>query len=170
MNTNTKRRWILGIGLGLTLLATIFAPKPDDSGVVAATRGAHERVAPSVPDSPRKDSTEPDLTVLALQPRQSTPADARLFFTPPKPQPLTPLVRQASFVPEEPPLPSYTVIGRYHSDNAQLVLLANGKDSLQVQEGEAVGNGWFVKRITENSIVFASPSGKEQLLQTEDNP
>ena len=164
----SKHQWMLGASLVLTVVAAVLAPEPDAATVVQPQRGvgtARKDLAASA-NAPEL----PDLHVLALLPRRGSKA-ATLFVTPPRPRPVfmpVPVMRPAMAV--EPPLPVYNLIGRYDNGNgSQLLLLASGKDTVEAQVGDTVGNGWRIKNISDDGIVFVSPAGHEQLLPTGDN-
>jgi len=171
----TRRQWLIGGSLALTLIATVMAPKPDDAGVVepaghgttsADAGAAASPVAPAPSGSGAGADT--DLHVLALQPRPIAKGGT-LFVTPPPPRPiLLPSAPMGPAVPVEPPLPAYSLIGRYDNGSSQTLLLATGKDTVEAQVGDTVGNGWRLKSINDDGIVFVSPLGHEQLLPTGD--
>jgi len=173
-----KRQWLIGGSLVLTLIATVMAPKPDDAGVVQPLHGGATTAA-GEGDTPASTSvaastaaapvaTDSDLHVLALLPRRGGKA-ITLFVTPPPPRPVRlPIQPFQPAAPVEPPLPSYSLIGRYDSGSGPLLLLVTGKDTVEAQVGDTVGNGWRIKSINDDDIVFVSPAGHEQLLPTGD--
>jgi hypothetical protein len=168
MSSLITRRRLLALALVGTVTAAIMAPqKDDDALVVEPIRHGAVTTAPGVVE-PRRPTSVDSLAVLKLEPRRTAPATT-LFVIPPPPKPVVvAAVASAPVAPVEPPLPAYTVIGRYDSGSSQLVLLASGRDTLEVQAGDTVGNGWRVGSIDEDRIIFISPSGKQQLLSIAD--
>lgn len=166
----TRRQWLLGGSLVLTLIATVLAPKPDDASVVQPETGHASSTGASAPASMAATPVagDADLRVLALRPRHVAKAST-LFVIPPPPRPV--LLSPAALgpaVPVEAPLPAYSLIGRYDTGSSQTLLLASGKDTVEAQVGDTVGNGWRIKNISDDGIVFVSPLGHEQLLPTGD--
>ena len=162
-----KRQWILGFGLASTVIAAILAPEPEAANVVQPLH-AGSNTAVTKPDVATALASA-DFHVMALLPRHGGRA-ATLFITPPRPRPVfVPALAVLPAAPVEPPLPAYNVIGRYdNGGGSQMLLLATGKDTVEAQVGDTVGNGWQIKSISDDGIVFVSPAGHEQLLPTGD--
>lgn len=163
MITPGKRHLLLVLALGGTVLAAVLAPRDGDDDVIQAAPHA-PRLADAATGKPSTNADASSLQVSALLPRhniRSTP----LFVVPPPPRPVfVPTVAAGPVKPVDPPLPPYHVVGRYNTGDKQMVLLANGADTQEVVAGDAVANGWRVDRIDDDSVIFVSPSGNQQLL------
>lgn len=163
-----KRQLALGGALVATLVATVFAPDPDQAVVAAA----------SAPDpageAARVDSARTPEEILGIRPRDSGDSprlafQARQWSVPPPSK--APVAKAAKAQPAEakaPPLP-FKVLGSYGDGGEPAVFLQFNDKTLVVKAGDVVNDKYRVESIAEGKVTFLyAPLAEKQTLAVGD--
>jgi hypothetical protein len=162
----SKRGWLLGGALALTLAATLWsALSPDaDEALAQPVAGERRAAAPATSSaSPRRpaaaaSAAEPLVaTNWAAVERQPWALPENSYFAAWAPPPPPPAPKQVAAPPQPPPAPvapafPYQLIGRLVDGDQAQALLAGPNRSLAVKAGDVVDGQWRVDQVTERGL------------------
>lgn len=157
----SKRGWLLGGALALTLAATLWsALSPDaDEALVKPVAGERRSSAPQARTSAAAASAAEPLvaTNWAAVERQPWALPENGYFAAWAPPPPPPAPKQVAAPPQPPPAPvapafPYQLIGRLVDGDQAQALLAGPTRSLAVKAGEVVDGQWRVDQVTERGL------------------
>lgn len=166
-----RRRWMLALGLGATVVAAWFAPPPQaDDGLELSDRsiqaGAAKPRSPSDPMPGTGARTAPDepevLTIRARSVDAEADPLSELFASPSwasaEPKPAT-AARSSVVEPEStspptaPPLP-FVFMGRMSDGGQQTYFLRHGDQSIVAQVGDTLLSQYRVEAVDGNKLVL----------------
>ena len=165
----SKRGWLLGSALALTLAATLWsALRPDvDEALVKPVAGERRSSALATSAAPRRpaaaaaSAAEPLVaTNWAAVERSVWALPENGYFAawaPPPPPPPPPAPKQVAAPPQPPAAPvappfPYQLIGRLVEGDQALALLAGPQRSLAVKAGDVVDGQWRVDQVNERGL------------------
>ncbi|MBT9492836.1 MAG: hypothetical protein IV107_10920 [Paucibacter sp.] len=161
----SKRGWLLGTALALTLAATLWsALSPDaDEALAQPVAGERRTAAPA----PSTASRRPAAAASAAEPLVATnwatversvwAVPENGYFAAWGPPPPPPAPKQVAVAPQPPAAPvapsfPYQLIGRLVEGDQALALLAGPQRSLAVKAGDVVDGQWRVEQVTERGL------------------
>jgi hypothetical protein len=162
-----KRQWLLGLGLALTLAATLWSALSPDSDEVLAKPVAGERRAAAAPAYRSATGPASAISTASAEPlvatnwaaveREPWAVPANAYYAAWAPPPPPPAPKQVVAPPPPPPEPvappfPYQLIGRLVEGNQAQALLAGPQRSLAVKAGDVVDGQWRVDQVTERGL------------------
>lgn len=156
----SKRGWLLGGALALTLAATLWsALSPDaDQALAQPVAGERRATAPQARPSAAASAAEPLVaTNWAAVERQAWKLPENGYFAAWAPPPPPPAPKQVAAPPQPPAAPvappfPYQLIGRLVEGEQALALLAGPQRSLAVKAGDVVDGQWRVDQVNERGL------------------
>ena len=171
----SKRHWLMGGALAVTISATLWASQMGDGDEARPVAGAGSR-APTAnaqtkltnnksTQAPVRQAASLSAVPRAPWPAASAPQFAAWMPPPPPPPPPAPVMTKAQpVVPVAPPLP-YELIGRIEEAGITKALLAGPMRTLAVQRGDVIDQQWQVDDINERGLALTyKPTGTRQTL------
>lgn len=152
--------------LGATLLATVFAPPPEEAVVAPRARQVSK---PTI--LMQSDATALEEPVLRLRPRDSEAAKVSLFEVASAPVVVAPPSVAQAPQPVAPPLP-FRVLGTYQNGDTTTVFLDDKGQGAVVKVGDTLHNETYrIDGITEEEIqIMYLPLQQKQVLALGDAP
>ena len=159
----TRSQWALGLALGATVAACLWAaqlPEAEDDAAALATVPARRRPSTAV-SSPSASSSAPlsRWAVAAREPWPEAEPAALAAWQPPPPPPLPAQATPAQASPPPPPPPPpqappfpYQLIGRLSQTGQVQALLGSDQRSLAVKAGDTIDGQWRVQSIGDDSL------------------
>ena len=164
----SHRRFLIFAALGLTVIAAIYAPEPQEGDVVAAApaRASNSRVAPRL----NTDAKEGE-SILAIRPRDFELLERPVFVSRSwveigavKPQPTVPEVVQYTPPPEPVASPNFVVLGKMEEQGIKAVFLQAADSTIVAREGQRVDQNFKVASIDDDGVKLVHLRSEQEFV------